>query len=127
MAAQAQPPQQPVYTSELNFALDRLYARLITYVDARIESLMVQMRIDKQESINRDNDLKSSIKSLADAILTLAQQTSGIDNRTRSLETTQQAIIDASKAQTEEILRVVRELHAEAMGAINDLRQKGNE
>lgn len=32
----------------------------------------------------------------------------------------------ASKAQTEDILLVVRTLHAEAMEAINELRQRGN-
>jgi hypothetical protein len=87
---------QPIYPNELNLAVDRLYVRIINYVDARIESLGVQMRLDKQESITRDNDLRSNMKFLADAILTLTQRVS-------TVETTQNAIVETLAAIRQDI------------------------
>jgi vacuolar-type H+-ATPase subunit I/STV1 len=104
--------------------------------------ILAQMRADKQEAIAREQAMRQEIfakldetrsemlqrveavennqRSLADAILTLT-------SKVNDISTYQQAMTEASKAQTADILQVVRGLHAEAMGAINELRQKGNE
>ena len=118
MAAQ---PQQPIFPNELNLALDRLYARLITYVDARVEALIVQARIDKQESIARDNELNNGIRSLADALLILTQRVSNV-------ETTQQTIIDTLQNMQQQIsdgFAAQAERHNELMVRVERL-ERGN-
>ena len=64
MAAPQQPPQQPIYPDQLSFALDRLYTRITTYVDARIEAVVVQMRVDRQEAVVRDEALLKRIENV---------------------------------------------------------------
>jgi hypothetical protein len=118
---------EPIYPDQLSFALDRLYARLTNYVDARIEAIIVQMRIDKQESIARDSDLADALVALTQRVSNLETRMAALETRMTTLEAMQQAMLEASRAQTEDILRVVRDLHAEAMEAINELRPRGDE
>jgi hypothetical protein len=99
MATQPQPPQQPIFPNELNLALDRTYTRIVGYIDARIDALTTQMRVNNQESIQRDQDLANILM----------------------------AFREENKKQLESILQLVKDLHAEAMEGINELRQKGKE
>jgi len=142
MAAQ---PQQPIYPDQLSQALDRLFLRVTTFINAQTDNIMTQMRVDKQEAIAREQAIRQEIlakldetraeqqrvvqrvevvennqRSLVDAILTLT-------SKVNDITTYQQTMTEAGKAQTADILQVVRDLHAEAMEAINELRQKGNE
>jgi hypothetical protein len=110
MTAQPQPPQQPIFPNELNLALDRNYTRIVGYVDARIDALSTQMRVNNQESIQRDQDLANVLIAFR-------------DESRKQLE----ALREENKKQIESILQLVKELHAEAMEGINELRQKGKE
>lgn len=131
MAAQPQPPQQPIYPNEFNLTLDRLYTRLIGYVDGQIEKLVVQARLNNQESIIRDNDALRRDLDLAQLIQQYNQESI---KRDQDLANGLLAFREESKKQTEAILQLVRDFHteardahAEAMEAINELRQAVNE
>ena len=88
---------QPIYPNELNLALDRLYMRVAGYIDARNDILTTQMRVDRQEALTRDNDLRSGMKNLADAILTLTQRVNGVETRIEGVETTQHTMMETFK------------------------------
>jgi uncharacterized protein YoxC len=66
MAATPQPPQQPqpIYPNEFNLAVDRLYARLASYVDSRLDPIVVQMRVDRQDAQARDDALLRRLDAL---------------------------------------------------------------
>ncbi len=89
--------------------MDRVYNRITTYFDARFDKVMTEIRVLQadlagvKEEQQRQND------------------------RMTALESFQRTMMDASKAQTADLLQVIRDLHAEAMEAINELRPKGNE
>ena len=104
---------QPIYPDQLNFVIDRLFMRITSYIDARFDSVMTQMRVDKQELGAKIDEVKAE-----------NQQTS---TRISDGETFQKAMMEASKAQTQDILEVVRTLHAQAMEGINELKQRGKE
>ena len=85
-------PQQPIFPDQLNLALDRLFARVTTYISGQTDAIMTQMRIDKQESLARDEalrqeslardlELKASIQTLSEAILSLTQETHSLTQR----------------------------------------------
>jgi hypothetical protein len=104
---------QPIYPDELRLELDRLFPRITAYMDGQRDAITTQMRLDKHDAIEREKALVRRIEaveanqqSLASAILALTQQ------------------VSALKTQTEDVLQVVRDLHAEAMEAINDLRRQ---
>lgn len=96
MAAQPQPPQQPILPHQLNSAMDQLYLRITRYVDAHFDAVMTQMRVDKQESIvrdetirqeslARDNDLRAGVQALTDAVLRLTQGQQETNQRLEAL------------------------------------------
>lgn len=71
MATPQPTPQQPIYAVELNFLLDRHFARLTSYIDdrfrgsdARIDGIINQMRVDRQEAIARDDALLKRIEGV---------------------------------------------------------------
>lgn len=123
MAAQPQPPPQPIYPHDLNLAFDRLYVRVTGYVETRIshfsERIETQMRIDKQESILRDQDAIRRDNELANAILALREEG-------RSFREEMRIFREESQKQTQAILQFIRDNHAEAMGGINELRRDVN-
>jgi hypothetical protein len=109
MAAQPQPPQQPIYPDQLSFALDRLYARLTTYVDARVEAVSVQMRIDRQEAVARDEALLKRIENV---------------------EATQKVIIDTQREMIgtiQAITQELREMRQEMRGMQQEMREMRQE
>ena len=138
-------PQQPIYANELNNALDRQYARMVVYTDARIDALTTQMRVFREESIARDTELKEGMRALADAILKLGQQlgqrignletrvtnietrVTNIETRVTNIETTQKEMLQLIKDLHALTMEAMQDLHAEAMEAINDLRPKNIE
>ncbi len=90
MAAQPQPPQQPIYPDQLTMALDRLFLRITTFVNGQTDEIKTQMRVDRQEaiardealrreSLTRDNELRNDIKALADVVIVLTQKVSNIE------------------------------------------------
>ena len=70
MAANPQPPQQPqpIYPNEFNLAVDRLYARLASYVDSRLDPIVVQMRVDRQDAQARDDAIFRRLDTLTGAV-----------------------------------------------------------
>ena len=102
-------PQQPIYITinELNSALDKQYTKMVAYTDARIDALITQMRVFRDESLARDNELREGMKALADAILKLGQQLGqrigNLETRVTNVETTQTVIIDTLTAMRQEI------------------------
>ena len=115
--------QQSSFPGESNLALDRLYAKLTNYADTRIEALIVQMRIDRQEAQIRDDillkrleNIEDGLRGIVDIVMSLAQQVGSLSQRISNVE-----------AQQETTMQLMRDLHAEAMEAINELRRKGNE
>ena len=135
---QSPPPQQPIYAAELNFILDRHFARMTSYFDdrfrgsdARMDGIINQMSVDRQESRARDDALLKRIENVEatqKVIIDLQRQMQGtietMQGQIATLETFQQTMLEASKAQTEDILRTMQDLHALAMEAINELRPK---
>lgn len=109
MAASQQPTPQPIYPYDLNLAMDRVYNRITTYFDARFDKVMTEIRVlqadiaEVKEEEQRQNDRMTALASF------------------------QRTMMDASKAQTADLLQIIRDLHAEAMEAINELHPKGNE
>jgi hypothetical protein len=95
--------QQPIYANELNNALDRQYTKLVNYTDARIDALVTQMRVYREESLARDNELRDGMRALADAILKVGQRISNLETRVTNIETTQTVIIDTPTAMRHEI------------------------
>ncbi len=119
--SQPQPQsQQPIFANELNSAIDRLYARMVVYVDARIDALGAQMRVFREESIARDTELREGIKALADAILKLGQRMGTLETQATNIE----ARMTNIEKNQQEMMQLIRDLHAQTMGAINDLRPK---
>jgi len=100
MAAQ---PQQPIYPNELNLALDRLYTRVANFIDARNDIMAAQMRIDRQESLARDNELRNGMRSLADAVLTLTQRVSSVETTQVTIIDTQREIINALQSMQQQM------------------------
>ena len=97
---------QPVYHNELGVALDRLFAKVATYVDDQNEKLLVQARLFNQDSINRDHDAMHRDQELVALLLTYREE---------------------SRKQTEMLLQDMNALHGEAMEAINELKKAVNE
>ncbi len=84
MMATPQPtPQQPIYPDQLRFELDRVYNRITDYVEIRIEKVLSQMRVDRQESVIRDEGLLRRIENM--------------DQRLERVESTQRVIIDTQR------------------------------
>lgn len=113
MAAQ---PQQPIYPDELRFELDSQFSRITDYFDARFEKVLTQMRVDRREAFARDETLLKRLETVENGIRTLADVALKLTQKSTDLETAQQTT-----------LQVIRDLHAEAMEAINELRPKGND
>jgi hypothetical protein len=63
--------QQPIYAAELNFMLERHFARITSYfddrfrgTDARIDGIINQISVDRQESQMRDDALLKRIQNV---------------------------------------------------------------
>ena len=74
---QSQPPQ-PIYAADLNFFLERHFARTTSYFDdrfrgndARMDGIISQMAIDRQESRIRDDALLKRIENLEATVKTV--------------------------------------------------------
>jgi len=126
MAIPQQPPQQPIYPHDLNMALDRNFAKLGSYTDARFDLLTAQMRIGQEESLARDNDLANGMRSLADALLKLTERVSNIETRLINVETTQNAIIKSLEEMHQEMregFAAQAERHNELMVRVEKLER----
>ena len=124
------PPPQPIYPRDLNYALDRIHNRFVEYADAKDGALAAQMRVGFAEAYNRDmeafqrddallrriENVESGITALANTVLSIVERISSIEATQRSMEAMQQTM-----------LQLIKDLHAEAMEAINDLRPKNIE
>ncbi len=137
MMPQPQPPQQPIFKQELDFTIDKLFTKVTSYVSARVEELSTQMRVYNQESISRDQDLANAIlgltkqvsaltqqqATLAQQQATLAQQQATMTQEFNEMKATQQAMLQLIRETQDQM----RDAHAEAMEAINQLRRKDKE
>lgn len=97
---------QPIYPRELSLELDRLYNRVTTYFDARFDKIMTEIRVMQADIA----EMKTEQRQMQGQIATL--------------ESFQKTMMEASKAQTADLLQIIQNLHAQTMGAINDLRPK---
>ncbi len=137
MMAQPQQPQQPIFRQELDFTLDKLFTKVTTYVSARVEELSTQLRVYNQESISRDQDLANAILSLSKQVSALTQQQTTLAQQQTTLAQQQATLtqeFNEMKATQQVILQLIhetqaqmREAHAEAMEAINQLKRKDKE
>jgi len=126
MAAQPQPPQQPIYPNEFRFALDKLYAQITIYVDARIEALATQMRVNNQESI-RDEESKHRDQDLANLVIAFREESRKQIETFREESRKQiETLREESRKQTETLFQHINALHGEAMEGINELRTAVN-
>jgi hypothetical protein len=90
---QPQPPQQPIYQRDLNYALDRVHNRFVEYADARDGALASQMRVGFTDSYNRDETLRLELRTGHEALL----------RRIESVEATQQVIIETLQLMRQEM------------------------
>ena len=123
-------PQQPIYPDQLRFELDRQYGRLTDYVDARYEKVVAQMRVDRQESLARDtelrnglNELRNGMKDLVDLVLTLTQKVSDVEAVQRETIETLAAI----RQEMREGFAAQAERHNELMVRVERLERGNNQ
>ena len=110
MAASQQPPQQPIYATELNFLLERHFARFTSYIDdrfrgndARIDGIITQISVDRHESQIRDDTLLKRIEGVE------ATQKVIIDMQ-RDMISTMQAMQQAMQAMQQESREMRQEM-----------------
>ncbi|MBA3825607.1 MAG: hypothetical protein H0X24_17135 [Ktedonobacterales bacterium] len=109
-------PPQPVYPRDLNYALDRVHTRFVEYANAKDDALAAQMRVGFAESYNRDEGLHRRVENLENGMQALANTVLSLVERISNIENTQR-----------ETQALIRDLHAQTMEAINDLRPKNIE
>ncbi|MBA2678271.1 MAG: hypothetical protein H0U76_07760 [Ktedonobacteraceae bacterium] len=129
---QPQPPsqQQPIYPRDLNLELDRLYNRVTTYFDARFDKIMTEIRVMQADIRTMQEDIveiKTVQQQMQGDITEIKTEQRQMQGQVATLESFQKTMMEASKAQTMDLLQIIQNLHAQTMGAINDLRPKNME
>ncbi len=100
MMATPQPtPQQPIYAAELNFFLDRHFARITSYFDdrfrgndARLDGIIAQMTVDRHESQARDEALLRRIENVEATQKVMIDMQREMIGTMQAMQATQQAM-----------------------------------
>ncbi|MBA2681719.1 MAG: hypothetical protein H0U76_25400 [Ktedonobacteraceae bacterium] len=118
---QPQPqPQQPLFAADLNTFLERHFVRVTSYFDdrfrgndARMDGILAQMKLDRQDSQARDDALATQIRNgFAEAF-----------TRIGTLETTMKTVIDLQR----EMLNAIQSIQQEVRAGFTNLDEKVNE
>ncbi len=126
MAAQQQPPSQPIYRDEFNDRLDRMTVKYMSYIHTLQDGLVTQMLVDKRDLLLAIDALRTETReALGELRAEMQAKYDDLQAKYEDLSRRYQALETLVIAQTQIIQEVL--LHQRELRAYMDARARDTE